>query len=140
MRLRQVRWRRPVRGQSLVETAIVLPAFLLLVLGVLEGGLIVFRIATMSHAVHEGARKAALPGTPSIASVQATVLNAASFVAAPDITVQVSGSTTIYADRKTGDRIKVTAKYVYSPISSMVLNSATITLTRQAEIMAGGLP
>ena len=51
------------RGQSLVETAIVLPIVLLLVMGIIDFGLLFNNYIVISNASREGARKAALGGT-----------------------------------------------------------------------------
>jgi Flp pilus assembly protein TadG len=51
--------RRRERGQGLVEFAMVVPAFLLLVLGILEFGLMFDHLMTISYATREGARSGA---------------------------------------------------------------------------------
>lgn len=73
----QVRPRRAVRrrqhGATVVEMALVLPAFLLLLIGVIELSLMFFVNLTMQHAVREGARYAitgASDADPSTASKQ----------------------------------------------------------------------
>ncbi len=120
--------------------ALVLPLFMLVVMGVLEGGLVVYRMTTMSHAVNEGARKAALTSTPDMATVQNAVRAAAEFVPAANVTVEVNGVSGNYAGRKFGDRIRVTATYDHQPITSMILGTGLIELRRQAEIMCEGEP
>jgi hypothetical protein len=50
--------RRPRRGQALVEFALVIPIFMLLVVGILEGGRAIYIYNTMSNAVREGLREA----------------------------------------------------------------------------------
>ena len=55
--------KRRSRGQSLVETAIVLPIVLLLVMGIIDFGLLFNNYIVISNASREGARKAALGGT-----------------------------------------------------------------------------
>lgn len=52
--------RRNQRGSTAVEFALVLPAFLLLVFGVIEFGRVMWADNTLRHAVQEGARCAAL--------------------------------------------------------------------------------
>lgn len=52
--------RQSARGQSLVEIALVLPVFLLLVLGLLDVGRLVFAYNTLSQAAREGARLASV--------------------------------------------------------------------------------
>lgn len=47
---------RPRRGQAIVEFALILPIFLLIVFGTLDLGRIVFLKAVLENAVREGAR------------------------------------------------------------------------------------
>ena len=54
-----------IRGQSLVETAIILPVLILIVMGVIEFGLIFNKYIIITNASREGARKAALGGSDS---------------------------------------------------------------------------
>lgn len=52
-------------GQSLVEFALVLPLLLLLLLGIINLGYMIFMYAQINHAAREGARAAAvLPRPP----------------------------------------------------------------------------
>ena len=44
------------RGQSLVEFALVIPIFLLLIMGVIDAGRLVYMNSTLSNAAREGAR------------------------------------------------------------------------------------
>src|SRR4029077_16914007 len=48
------------RGQSLVEFALVLPIFLLLIMGVIDAGRLVYMNSTLSNAAREGARTGAV--------------------------------------------------------------------------------
>ena len=52
--------RRDRRGATIVETALVLPAFLMLIIGGLYLGLLGFTVAGMHYAVEAGARCSAL--------------------------------------------------------------------------------
>ena len=58
--LRQCKQLRAARqgGASIVEFAIVIPAFLLIMLGIIEMSMMYFADLTMQHAVREGARYA----------------------------------------------------------------------------------
>ena len=72
MKILRIRSRRNVgRGQSLVEFALILPIFLLMLFGLLDIGRLVYMNSTLSQAAREGARLAAvqaswvgLDGTP----------------------------------------------------------------------------
>lgn len=52
------RWR--AAGQGLVEFALVLPIFLLLLFGIIDGSRLVFTNSTLSQAAREGARQASV--------------------------------------------------------------------------------
>ena len=62
LRLRPRNARR--RGQALVEFSLVLPIFMLVFLGIAEGGYYIVATTTVSHATHEGARYGILETTP----------------------------------------------------------------------------
>lgn len=51
-----MKWIRNKRGQALVELALVLPVFLLLLGGVVETSRVFFTYLTVNHAAREGAR------------------------------------------------------------------------------------
>jgi len=50
------------RGATLIETALVLPLLLLMVLGILDFGMLFWRFEGVTNAAREGARVAILPG------------------------------------------------------------------------------
>jgi Flp pilus assembly protein TadG len=51
---------RSARGQSLVEFALVLPIFILLLFGLIDGGRLVYQHSVLSQAAREGARLASV--------------------------------------------------------------------------------
>jgi len=51
------------RGQELVEYALVFPLLMLLVLGIIEFGVVIFSFNTIANAAREGARCGIIPGT-----------------------------------------------------------------------------
>ncbi len=53
--------RKKRRGQAVVEFALVLPIFLLLILGALDFGRAYYRLHLLTNAAREGARTASLP-------------------------------------------------------------------------------
>ena len=56
---------RRENGQALVEYALILPVLLLLLLGIIEFGVVVFSYDTIANAAREGARYGAVrPGDP----------------------------------------------------------------------------
>lgn len=58
---------RPTRaGQGLVEFALVAPLFLFIILGIIEGGRLLWTLHTVNNATKEGARYATVRGDGSI--------------------------------------------------------------------------
>jgi Flp pilus assembly protein TadG len=110
------------RGQSLVEFALALPVIFILVLGIVEGGRLVYSLTTLHFAVQEGGRLAALPGTASVSAVQSHVSNNARFMTVPtgSVTVSVNNGAKAYTSRASGDRVVVSADYTYSPIVTSI--------------------
>jgi hypothetical protein len=51
-------YRRPERGQALVEFALIIPIFMLVALGIFEGGRAIYTYNALSNAVNEGLREA----------------------------------------------------------------------------------
>lgn len=64
--------RRPDRGQSLVEFAMVVPVFMLLLLGMLEFGFVFDQTMTLSYGTREGARTAAALGPGNTTTLPCT--------------------------------------------------------------------
>ena len=64
---------RPRRGQAVMETAVLLPIFLLLVFGVFDLGRVVFLQAQLENAVREGARAGQVMTSFSASNVQSLV-------------------------------------------------------------------
>jgi Flp pilus assembly protein TadG len=60
------RWRDRSRAQALVEFALVVPFFLLLVFGIIEAGRFIFYYETLSNSTREGARYAIVNGANTI--------------------------------------------------------------------------
>jgi Flp pilus assembly protein TadG len=58
------------RGQSLTEFALIVPVLFLLILGVLDGGLLMFSVGTAKYAAGEGSRLAAQLGNAATADQQ----------------------------------------------------------------------
>src|SRR3954465_2988251 len=58
--------RQRTRAQSMVEFALVLPMLLLLVVGIIELGYILFVYAEVNNAAREGARSAAVHACPNL--------------------------------------------------------------------------
>ena len=81
------------RGQAIVEFALVLPIFLLLVLGSMEFGLVFHQYQIVTSASREGARVATLGGTD--AEVVAAVKAAASTINSGALSTTISPATRV---------------------------------------------
>ena len=68
-------------GQSIVEFALVIPLFLLMVVFILDFGRVVFIYSSMTHAVREGARLGSV--SCSVSEVNAKVIEMATFSITP---------------------------------------------------------
>jgi Flp pilus assembly protein TadG len=125
------------RGQSLVEFSLALPVIFILILGIIEGGRLVFSLTTLDFAVEEGGRVAALPGTASVSAVQAHVSNNAHFITVPagSVAVSVNNGATAYTSRASGDRVVVSANYTYSPIVTSIFGlNLSMTLSARSDM------
>lgn len=76
------------RGQAIVEFALVLPIFILILVGIMEFGLVFHQYLVVTSASREGARVAALGGTD--ADVVTMVNNATASINRGLLTVNVS--------------------------------------------------
>jgi Flp pilus assembly protein TadG len=115
--------RRLERGQSVVELALILPVFLLFVLGVLDLGRAVYTQTVLSNAVREGCRLAVID-TVTTQTVILKVVQTAVGVALSPANVTVSGA------RTAGTTVTVSASFVYVPVTPMIgqIVGAAITL------------
>jgi Flp pilus assembly protein TadG len=119
---RHPRRRRRTRGQALVEFAVVLPVFLLILSGILDFGFILYSRITVISAAREGARIATTmtdQPTNIITAVrsQATAAAGGLSVTVPN-PVLVCGAANpgcafSAGKLKTGDSIKVTVTYTH---------------------------
>ena len=125
------------RGQSLVEFSLALPVIFFLVLGIVEGGRLVYSLVTLDFAVEEGGRLAALPNTASVSAVQTSVSNNAHFITVPtsSVSVSVNNGAKAYTSRASGDRVVVSANYTYSPIVTSVFGmNLNMTLSARSDV------
>ena len=97
------------RGQALVEFALVLPIFLLIVLGIMEFGNLLFQINVVTGAAREGVRVAAVtaPDGTAVSAAVNNVLNAANI---HDPVITVAGPTG-------ANEVSVTVQVIYSSIT-----------------------
>lgn len=81
------------RGQAMVEFALVLPIFVLLVFGIMEFGLMFHQYMVVTAASREGARTAAVGGTD--AEIRTAALTAAAGVDKGFLTTSVAPATRV---------------------------------------------
>ncbi len=111
------------RGQSLVEFAVVLPVFLLILAGICDFGLGLYSQMTIINAAREGARLGVVePG--NVAAIQNRVQGMAAGLDASRLTISTtclrpSGSTFVACSSpewQSGDSVKVKVDYDYRMI------------------------
>jgi len=134
--------RTQIQGQGMVEFALVLPILLLIVLGIIEFGRLLFMYAAVSTASREGARYGAAVGNigggvkryEDCAGIQAAVTRIGGIVGVTtdDIEIKYDDGTTIKANScpplsdnpldpiLLGDRIIVTVSRQFQPIVPLV--------------------
>jgi Flp pilus assembly protein TadG len=138
------RHRRHSIGQAMVELAFTLPIFLVILLGLVEGGRYVFYSETLNHAAREGARYAIIhgehaengaptgpPHDPTAAAVKQAIRDAA-------IGLQQSGDIVIPDpvyhpnNNRRGSLVTVTLTYTYTPIVAVF---GSITIDAEASLV-----
>ena len=125
------------RGQTLVEFALAFPIFIVLLIGLIEGGRYVFYSESLNHAAREGARYAIIhganapdgdstgpPDDPSGADIKDAVREASLGFADADEIV-IPDPTYVPNNNTRGSSVTVTLQYTYTPIVS-VFGSITI--------------
>jgi Flp pilus assembly protein TadG len=117
-------------GATAVETAIVLPAFLLLLFSIVEGGLLFWTQSTLQFAVAAAARCAAVNGAAvATNNTPPPCANAGipAYAASQTYGMTIPSSTFTYTQPSCG--YQVSASYVFSFIVAEVYPAGTITLT-----------
>jgi Flp pilus assembly protein TadG len=130
------RRRRPrTRGQALVEFAVVLPVFLLILSGILDFGFLLYSRMTVISSAREGARVAidAPKSTPAQqAQIPSIITNrvtqAASGLNLAELTVEhlciPACNFTPTGNAKAGDSVKVTVRYDYHSIFPLLFGQS----------------
>ena len=138
------RKRRHSFGQAMVELAFALPIFLVILIGLVEGGRYVFYSETLNHAAREGARYAIIhgenaeigvptgpPDDPSAEAVKQAVRDAAlglqdgGDIVIPDPLYQPNNN-------RRGSLVTVTLTYIYTPIVPVF---GSITIDAEASLV-----
>ena len=107
------------KGQAMVETALILPIILLLLLGMAEFARIFGSYLLLNHTAREGARMAAVGKSDVV--ITETVNSRAGILNVSDLIVEIIPDDTV---RKAGDDVTVNLKYkivIYTPIISEII-------------------
>ncbi len=117
------------RGSAAVETAMVLPLFLLMVFGFFEFGRIYWIQSTMNNAVTAAGRYAMLNVSATTSQIQTQAQ--ANVVGMPAATIAFSVSTSASGGV---NYATINASYAYQAASGLIPSIRTITLTRQITV------
>jgi Flp pilus assembly protein TadG len=144
--VRRAQHRRRSRGQALVEFTLIIPVFFLLLAGMIDFGIGLYRYMTIINAAREGARVASVtcitssPACTSAVSTRITNalggLSASSTIAcataaspnAPSAAICNAGSA------KSGGNVTVTISYTYRMIWPLAFGT-TIPMTSSSKFM-----
>jgi Flp pilus assembly protein TadG len=108
--------KRPERGVAIVEMAVVLPLFILLILGTIEAGWLLAQTNSINHGAREGARLAAVNYNPNVGTndVLDTMCDRMGIASSSDPVVTLSTTNTngdAFSGRGDLGNVKVTITY-----------------------------
>lgn len=112
-----IRKLRNEHGQALVEMALVLPVFLLLLFFVLEMGRVGYAYITVSNAAREGGRVATIGGTDL--KINSSIEDAATSLDPINLTIII---TPPEAGRRSGQEVKIEVTYPVQLIIPLINN------------------
>jgi Flp pilus assembly protein TadG len=123
-----IKLRREQNGQALVEMALVIPLFFLLLFGVIEMGRIGHAYISVSNAARSGTRLATTGGTDL--EIQNAVYNAAPTLNPSEITIKISPNQ-YYRKSSQGVTVQVTypVKLIIPVLSNVVPNPVVVSST-----------
>ena len=108
-----MKWNRNDRGQAILEFAMVLPLFLLVMVGTAEVGILVHHYLVLHAGIREGARVAATGS--AVADIRTRVYSATPTLNSADLTVAVTN-----AEGVRGSMVTVNATYTVDLITPMI--------------------
>lgn len=111
------RLRKGEHGQALVEMALVLPLFFLLLFGVIEMGRVGYAYITVSNAAREGGRIATIGGTDL--NINGSIKNAAVSLDPANLTITITPS---QSQRQSGQEVTVQVTYPVQLIIPIISN------------------
>lgn len=118
------------KGQAVVEFALVLPIFLMLIFGVIEMSRVGYSYVTLNNAVRSGARIASLGGVDS--DIRSTIASSAPLFNSNLISIQITPND---SSRHSGSSVTISASYpvtLSTPILSQFLPNPVVVRTSLA--------
>src|SRR5216683_7476515 len=131
----QPRWRRQ-RGQSLLETAMMMIVIFTLVFWVIELGYFTYTYAILADAANEGVRHSIVTSGGDVAGTQTVVKN---FVATSPQNVSSSISTSVtFPDGSAAppNRVRVAVTYTYIPALPQFITAPTMHSFAEGRMVA----
>ena len=136
-----MRERHRDRGQALVEFALVLPIFILLLIGLFDVGRLVFINNSVSEAAREGARWGAVQNrsvdATGRASIGQHVLGGLTGVPTPDVTVSCERNGASQSQCSSNDILVVTVStpvQLATPLMDRLLGTPVVTSTSKVTV------
>lgn len=118
------------RGSFTVELALVLPIFLLIAIGMIDAGRMIFSKTMLTYAVTVGARTGIGLSATTTAAVQTAVINAAPMLKLTTSNVTaVTTNAASWSARTRGNTVTVTATYTFTPVAPGFTKLANKTFT-----------
>jgi Flp pilus assembly protein TadG len=128
MRIRLLRSHRRSRGQALVEFALVLPIFILVLVGLFDAGRAVYAHNTVANSARAAARVAIVNQSPDVIRDRAVEMGVALGLTSSDVTLVPCGS------MEAGCMYRVTVAWDYQPITPLIGDVFNPTISSTAEM------
>ena len=116
---------REENGQSLLETALMIPVIFTVVFWVFELGWLLFTYAVLANAAHEGVRYSIVHSGGDAAGTQATV-QAFAATSLHDTSAMSTSVTFPDGNSSPPSRVRVTVTYTFVPYLSNFINTPTV--------------
>ncbi|MFW6076047.1 MAG: TadE/TadG family type IV pilus assembly protein [Chloroflexota bacterium] len=133
--MRRLRSQRRYTGQGLVEFAVVLPVFLLLTLGVIELGWLLYNNHTLTNATREGARYAMVNGERSGNNSAHTEIQTIVTDHADGLPGSISTEVDPEDIGEPGTQLTVRAYYDYQPLVGVVVGISPFQLSSESTVI-----
>lgn len=116
------------KGQAMVEFALVLPIFLLIICGILDFGWMFYNQLSLDNACREGARYACVNSTKTTTEIETHIINSCNPYISNDLDISIAY--TVTANPTSGDvNVTITSEMVIlTPVMSIIVGGTTKTL------------